>query len=234
MTNEIKVGDKVRVREDAPRLYTDGWSCNWLDCDVYVTKIDGDAAEVKKICDDDEWYYLNIPTKYLIKVEDGAKEPKFKKGDRVVRKNTSTVRTIISIDYVDDDGEPLYHYLTVDSHGNNPLDFLESELSPYTEPTEQKKNDDAAFSIFRDGNIVDLKKEAEEWANEVSDAIKEYGDAMRKIYAEAQPEACWDSYTAELAKEIAPKVVNKYKFPEEVANFTVKVAKLVVEGLKKK
>lgn len=79
-----------------------------------------------------------------------------------------------------------------------------------------------------------LKKVAEEWANEVSNAIEEYGDAMCKIYVEAHNEAYWDAYTADLAKEVALKVANKYNDPKEAAEYAVLVAKAVAEGLKKK
>ncbi len=44
----------------------------------------------------------------------------------------------------------------------------------------------------------------------------------------------WQSYEADLAKEIALKVANKYNDPEEAADYAIKVAKAVVEGLKKK
>lgn len=43
----------------------------------------------------------------------------------------------------------------------------------------------------------------------------------------------WDAYTADLTKEIALKVANRYNNPEEVADYAVKVAKAVAEGLKK-
>ena len=44
----------------------------------------------------------------------------------------------------------------------------------------------------------------------------------------------WDAYTADLAKEVALKVANKYNAPKETAEYAVKVAKTVVEGLKRK
>ena len=47
-------------------------------------------------------------------------------------------------------------------------------------------------------------------------------------------ESFWDAYAADLAKEIALKVANKYSDPKEVAEYAVKVAKAVVEGLKGK
>lgn len=78
MSNEIKVGDKVRVREDAPKIYTEGWSCYWLHAHSNVRKTEGDSAEIELDC-----YALVIPLKYLVKVEEKKKEARFKVGDRV-------------------------------------------------------------------------------------------------------------------------------------------------------
>ncbi len=44
----------------------------------------------------------------------------------------------------------------------------------------------------------------------------------------------WDAYTADLAKEVALKVANKYNDPKEAADYAVLIAKAVVEGLKRK
>lgn len=43
----------------------------------------------------------------------------------------------------------------------------------------------------------------------------------------------WKAYTADLAREIAIKVANRYNDPEQAAEYAVKVAKAVVEGLKR-
>ena len=44
----------------------------------------------------------------------------------------------------------------------------------------------------------------------------------------------WDTYTADLAHDLALKVANKYSDPKEAADYAVSVAKAVVENLKKK
>lgn len=44
----------------------------------------------------------------------------------------------------------------------------------------------------------------------------------------------WDAYAADLAKEVALKVANKFNDPEQAAEYAVSVAKAVVEGLKRK
>ena len=60
MSNEIKVGDKVRVREDAPRVYLR--RCDKaVEYDVYA--VDGDAAIITY-----GYQEIAIPLKYLVKV----------------------------------------------------------------------------------------------------------------------------------------------------------------------
>lgn len=44
----------------------------------------------------------------------------------------------------------------------------------------------------------------------------------------------WQRYEADLAKEVALKVANKFNDPKQAAEYAVKVAKAVVEGLKRK
>lgn len=44
----------------------------------------------------------------------------------------------------------------------------------------------------------------------------------------------WDAYAADLAKELAVKIVNKFNDPKEAADYAVNLAKAVVEGLKRK
>lgn len=85
---EIKVGDKVRVREDAPRVYQKGSLFDYTEHQSTVHELDGDAAIIGLDIEDSPIYSapIAIPTKYLIKVEVEAKEPKFKRGDKVVSK----------------------------------------------------------------------------------------------------------------------------------------------------
>lgn len=72
MSNEIKVGDKVRVREDAPRIYTDGWRFDWRNSDSLVGIVKEDDAVISP--DDSGEEELAIPCKYLVKVDAEAKE----------------------------------------------------------------------------------------------------------------------------------------------------------------
>lgn len=261
MTMEIKQGDKVRVREDAPRVYLRGWGKS-VEYNVYA--VDGDAAIITYGHQE-----FAIPLKYLVKVD---AEAKFKVNDvvRTVFNETTHITSVL---------ENGNYYLY--GMGNEyPEDSL-TLIQPYIEPTAPKiKAGDRVRNIESDiigvvdkivyGNIVwvngvdgkryhwksdelelvdpteqteaekndadNLKKVAEEWANTVSNAIKEYGDAACKIIIDAHTEAYWDAYAADLAKEIAVKVANKKmdNHPEEIGAYAVSVAKAVVEGLKRK
>lgn len=260
MSNEIKQGDKVRVREDAPRILRKVIPSKVFDEESKVVAIDSEMAVLWT-----EPIHKNlIPPKYLVKV--GAeKEAKFKVGDKVVRKNVSTVRTIISIDYVDDDEDPAYYYNTVDSQGNNPMDFLESELILYTESTPKYKKGDRVkicsknaarfgcvgtiLEVYDNGTVdvdfndyyvgghlysVDFIEPCTE-TTEQTEAEKKPNVGSIKIPVEVDlTDGFWDAYAAGLAKEVALKVANKFNAPHEAADYAVKVAKSVVEGLKKK
>ena len=69
MEKEIKVGDKVRVSEDAPRMYLRTMSTKFLgaECEVFEI-IDGNAA----IASGRD--YIAIPLMYLVKVDPDAEE----------------------------------------------------------------------------------------------------------------------------------------------------------------
>lgn len=208
---EIKVGDKVRVREDAPRVYLRRWD-KAVEYDVYA--VDGDAAAITY-----DYQEIAIPLKYLVKVEDEAKGPKFKVGDQVEELVSRKSGRVLGIE-----GD----FVVVGSPYDKEKNYWHIDSVELVEPTEQTEVEGT------DSN--NLKKVAEEWANTVSDATKEYGDAMCKIYVEAHNEAYWTAYTADLAHDIAVKIVNKKmdNYSEEVAGYAVSVAKAVVENLKKK
>lgn len=271
MSNEIKVGDKVRVREDAPKILRK----------IIPLKVFDEYSEV--IAQDDEMAVLwtepkhknLIPLKYLIKVDAEAKEPKFKVGDKVRKKKWDKDTTISYVEwhgtwqtYVYRFAEQEYGFnchkegdITLVSRrakepkfqagdcvkisfewgelpvgeklvikGLETIDYrnaymygiegyggtvIESMLRSYTEPTEQteaeKSDSDVPFSIFRDDLLSNPH-------------VVNLHNGMHY----------WDAYTADLAKEIAVKVANKFNDPKEVAEYAVSVAKAVVEELKKK
>ncbi len=148
---EIKVGDKVRVSKDAPRIYTQ--TCIYPsvhNADFEIMDIEDGCANIKNTESFITTEYV-IPLKYLIKVEDEAKEPS------------------------------------------------------------------------------DIAKEV---ANNLSNVLEGCCNAINNIANNFD----WDAYTADLAHDIAVKIVNKNmgSDPEKVGEYAVKVAKSVVEELKRK
>lgn len=211
---KIKKGDMVRVSKDTPKLYTEGWSCNWLDCDLCVTQIDGDAAEVARINDNDEWFYLSIPCKYLVKVEAEAKEPTaptIKVGDRVRCKNPIRLANSTDDDFIGTVTDAEKGWFIV--HMNNGAIFQtyhESDLE-LVQPKEQAETGTDVLGEFTpiprfDNPII----------------------GFEQVY--------WREYEADLAREIAVKSMEKSYGcdPERIADYAVSVAKAVVEGLKGK
>lgn len=209
MSNEIKVGDKVRVREDAPKILRK----------IIPSKVFDEYSEV--IAQDDEMAVLwtepihknLIPLKYLVKVDAEAKEQKYHKGDRVKFKNIYELQKVkdksfrwmlvmfaskeATITAVEDGG---FYRVDIDpSIGGINDDMIECKVEP-TEQTEAEKPN----------HTIKIPVEVD-----LSDSY-------------------WNAYTAGLAKEVALKVANKYTDPKEAAEYAVKVAKAVVEGLKKK
>lgn len=189
MSNEIKVGDKVRVREDAPKVYLRGWG-KAVEYNVYA--VDGDAAIITYGHQE-----IAIPLKYLIKVEEEKKEAKFKVNDvvRTVFNETAHITSVL-------ENGNYYLYGMGNEYPEDSLTLVEPCTEP-TEPTEAKYT-------------------------------KTKGDTLTFPIAFDLSDSYWDAYTADLAKEIALKVANKYNDPHEAAEYAVSVAKAVVEGLKRK
>lgn len=261
MKEEIKVGDKVRVSKDAPRMYLRGFGHIFTGVESVVSEVEDDNAVIIFNTD-----YINsqttIPTKYLIKVNAEAKEPKFKKGDKVRFKK---VHTVVSVD----DGQ-----VFIDSAGNH---FDEDCLELYTEPTAPKIKAGDRVRNIESGLIGVVDKIVYEnivWVNgvdgkryhwksdelelvEPTEQMEEYV-RIRQLEAELDefrkeeldrvlhPEKPtfevtidnvamnWRRYEADLAKEVVLKVANKFSAPHEAAKYAVEVAKAVVEGLKRK
>lgn len=196
MSNEIKVGDKVRLSSKLPKIYerfgariAPEHECKVIEIDEGMALLDYVPAK----------YVFLFPLKYLIKVEE-KKEPEYKYqvGQKVKSAYANEILTIkercgrVSHDNVYKVEEYAYTW-------------NECELQPCTEPTEQ------------------------------TEAEKKPNVGSIKIPVEVDlTDSYWDAYTANLAKEIAVKVANKYSDPKQAAEYAVKVAKAVVEGLKRK
>lgn len=204
MSNEIKVGDKVRVRENAPKIFLLGWYGfigNVVDIEDSYAKIE---------CND---CTLVIPTKYLVKVEEEKKEPKYHKGDRVKFKNIYELQKV---------KDKSFRWMLV--------------MFASKEATITAVEDNGFYRVDIDPSIGGINDDMIECKVEQAEAryTKTKGDTLTFPIAFDLTDSFWDAYTADLAKEIALKVANKYNDPKEVAEYAVKVAKAVVEGLKKK
>lgn len=248
MTMEIKQGDRVRVSKDAPKVYTNGsFDMFYMAYDSEVLEVEDDHAVIKSSVHVQPMARLIIPTRYLIKVDAEAKEPKFKVGDIVTHKNSPHIWRCVTAIMSDDtyvlDGE-IY-------------DVEESDLDPYTEPTapeikvgDRVRNIESGLIGIVDkivyGNIawvngVDGKRY--HWKSDGLGLIKptEQTEAKKpnhtiKIPVEVDlTDSYWDTYTADLAKEVAVMLVRTHRNDlNKVAKMSVDIAKSVVEGLKRK
>lgn len=204
MENEIKVGDKVRVRKDAPRVYLRDW-CKAVEYDVYA--VDGDAAIITY-----GYQEIAIPLKYLVKVDAEAKEAKFKKGDRIKVKNIYELQKV------------------KDKSFQCMLAMFASK-----EATITAVEDNGFYRVDIDPSIGGIYDDMIECKVEPTEAEKKPNVGSITIPVKADlTDSYWDAYAADLAKELALKVANKFNDPKEAAEYAVSVAKAVVEELKRK
>lgn len=197
---EIKQGDKVRVREDAPRLYTRGLWEVFEKRDSNVDSVEDGTAVIST-----GPHIIAIPTKYLVKVDAEPKEPTtpaIKVGDNVRNIITGEVGRVLDIKRhvakvgVVCDWKDCYWDL------NNIEVFVpKAEECHYIPMEAEKKPNIGSITIPVEVDLTD---------------------------------SYWDAYAAELAKEVALKVANRFNDPKESAEYAVSVAKAVVEGLKRK
>lgn len=225
---EIKKGDKVKVSKDAPKVYLSSMNNLFKYHVCKVEEVDGDSAIIRYTdIGIDRW--LAIPIKYLVKADAEAKEPKYRKGDRIKFKNIYELQKVkdksfrwmlvmfaskeATITAVEDNG---FYRVDIDpSIGGINDDMIERKVKP-TEQTEAEKKPYDGIS--------------EETANEISNMLEAYAKALSGIADSFD----WQRYEADLAKEVALKVANKFNDPKEAAEYAVSVAKAVVEGLKRK
>ena len=122
----IKVGDKVRVSKDAPEMHFYGCSHDNSVCKVIL--VDRDNAVITQVKNGS----FAIPTKYLIKVEDEAKEPKFKEGDVVRMKDGYYKEELCGCIGVIRKIDGCLIYVEIDS---TIYPATTHSIEPYTEPT---------------------------------------------------------------------------------------------------
>lgn len=226
---KFKVGDVVRIKPDADKLhqgYQNGYA--WLpERDNYL----GRVASVKEIwCDGS--IILNIGSNLMWGPID--LEP-------YTEPTTPTIKVGDFVRVLENLHEPIC--LDVERH----LEI--TNMPPHA--VSQKEWKVISVEMRRDcaGRIYTLKHDDSFIYNIPEDCVelvqpKEQTEAEKKpnigsikIPVEVDlTDSYWDTYTADLAKEIALKVANKKmdNTPMDVANYAVSVAKAVAENLKKK
>lgn len=241
MNNEIKLGDKVRVSKDIPQFYLEYNSYRMFEIEHRV--VDVNMEDGFALLDSIPPKFTTIlPTKYLVKVDAEAKEPKYRKGDRIKFKNIYELQKVkdksfrwmlvmfaskeATITAVEDNG---FYRVDIDpSIGGINDDMIECKVEP-TEQTEANiKTDEIDFSG------ADTPESIEGRIRRAAERTKTKGDTLTFPIAFDLSDSYWDAYAADLAKEVALKVANKYNDPEQAAEYAVSVAKAVVEGLKRK
>lgn len=254
---EIKVGDKVRIADNVPEIYTQTIFSVHIPMDMEVEEVQDGSARITPILSGAcglSFEYI-IPTKYLTKVNAEAKEPKFKAGE-IVRYRYDGKLYIVECKT----GE--YYYALRQVGGDVMMhDVFESDLELVTEPKQEIKVGDVIdtpkgkgkVTMVADGYVL-AQGDNGEWLQMITipiDKDKEFEDNIRKVLNGTDEfpmgghiptsiiqtgEMDWDVYAAGLAKEIALKITNKKmdNTPLDVANYAVSVAKAVVENLKKK
>ena len=221
MEKGIKVGDRVRVSEDAPRIYTDGWRFDWRNSDSLVGIVEEDDAVISP--DDSGEEALVIPCKYLVKVDAEAKEAKYKVGNWVMISgvfNPQLNGMIGWISRIDEDGNKV-------SFQDGRFAIVEDKyLTLITQPTEQTEAEE-------DARIRQMETELDEFRKAKLDRMLHPEKPTFEVTID-NVAMNWQRYEADLAKEVALKVANKYNGPKEAAEYAVSVAKAVAEGLKRK
>lgn len=161
--------------------------------------------------------------------------PKFKVGDRVKIKkecldynkpidDTYTFSIISSkVVEIEDGIATLY----MDSVPPKTLWAKVEVLEKLIEPTEQMEAEE-------DARIRQMEAELDEFRKAELDRMLHPEKYYTYEVTVNNVAMDWQEYAADLAKEVALKVANKFNAPEQVAEYAVSVAKAVVEGLKNK
>lgn len=155
---EIKVGDKVRVREDAPRVYTRGLWEVFEKRDSNVDSVEDGTAVIST-----GPHIIAIPLKYLVKVQDEEKEARFKVGDRVeelVSRKSGRVLGIegdfVVVGFPDDKEKNYWHIDSVELV--EPMEHTEAEKKPNVGSIKIPVEVDLTDSYW-DAYATDLAKE---------------------------------------------------------------------------
>lgn len=222
---QIKVGDIVRVSEDAPEMYK-GKGLNPL-LTVLESKVieiaDGNAL-VQPDYTNGYASPFPIPTKYLVKVNVEPKERTIKVGDNVIVKHDANLSKLIgdfqTAVYVVKEINDGKATLCIDRMGFQNLGLMEV-------PLECIEKVDAIEYLHGRGRTVLCQ----------DDMINKFDLSEYKVTCDAIRIALdkWAQYEADLAKEIAVKLAGSTNFRDakEKAAYVVEYARKIVENLKK-
>lgn len=138
MSNEIKQGDKVRVSRDIPQFYLEYNSYRMFEIEHRV--VDVNMEDGFALLDSIPPKFTTIlPTKYLVKVDAEAKEPKFKVGEEMFWLPSKTIRYKCTItEVIKNEHSGKWEYNVLFEWGKPGKWIPESELALYTEPTAPK------------------------------------------------------------------------------------------------
>lgn len=213
MSNEIKVGDKVRVREDAPRVYTRGLWEVFEKRDSNVDSVEDGIAVIST-----GPHIIAIPLKYLVKVEDEEKEARFKVGDRVEELVSRKSGRVLGIE-----GD----FVVVGCPYDMEKNYWHIDSVELVEPTEHTEAEE-------DARIRQKEAELEAFRKSELDRVLHPEKSHTYEVTVDNVAMDWQRYEADLTKEVALKVANKFNSPYEAAEYAVSVAQAVVERLKRK
>lgn len=217
MSNEIKVGDKVRVRKDAPKMYLRGFDHIFTGVESVVSEVEDDNAVI--IFNTGHINsQITIPTKYLVKVDAEKKEARFKVGDRVEELVSRKSGRVLGID-----GDFVVVGFPYDKEKN----YWHIDSVKLVEPTEHTEAEE-------DARIRQKEAELEAFRKSELDRVLHPEKSHTYEVTVDNVAMDWQRYEADLTKEVALKVANKFNSPYEAAEYAVKVAKAVAEGLKRK
>ncbi len=204
-TEEVKVGNKVRIADNVPEMYTQTVFSVHIPMDMEVLKVQDGSAHITPILSGAgglSFEYI-IPTKYLTKVEDEAKEPKpkYKLGDFVrvdyIRMNSNEVYSVLDRRYSE---QGWIYEINIHEWVN------EMWLIPHTKPTEVVSQEEMTNEL--DPAEHKVMPALDYWEQYTADLAKE------------------------IALKVANKHMDGN--PEGIGAYAVSVAKAVVESLKKK
>lgn len=197
---EIKVGDKVRVSKDAPKILFNRSICNYPEYVFEVREVEDGNADIYYGAGKIPLAAFVIPTKYLVKVDAEAKEPKFKKGDRVRSKGYGLTGIVLGVD-----GE----YIAVRRDDGIKQEWRIS-MTDVVLPTEQTEAHTDANEKLQEEYMRFMKDCMSGEIYTQSDFTKDYDPSKHEVSSKPRytPEIksnteFWVKYEADLAKELA-------------------------------